>query len=80
MPDFAFEGEGVRVQQVMPGSAAEKAGILAGDVVVALDDRPIVDLRGYSALLKEHAPGDAVEVTLLREGERITVSTELGAR
>ena len=80
MPDFSFEGPGVRVQQVMPGSAAEAAGIQAGDVVVAFDGEPVTDLRGYSALLKARAPGDRVTVTVLRDGAERTVSTTLGER
>ena len=80
MPDFSFEGPGVRVQQVMPGSAAETAGILAGDVVMALDGQTVEDLRGYSALLKTHGPGDAVTVTIVREGVERTLEATLGER
>ena len=80
MPDFAFEGEGVRVQQVMPGSAAEAAGIDAGDIVVSLDGQPVTDLRSYSGLLKAHAPGDEVNVIVLREGSELEFKVTLGAR
>ncbi len=80
MPDFSFEGEGVRVQQVMPESGAEKAGIVAGDVIIALDGEAVADLRSFSNLLKTHSPGDSVEVEVLRDGEVITVSAMLGAR
>ena len=80
MPDFGFEGPGVRVQQVMPSSAAEKAGLLAGDVLVAFDGEPVTDLRGYSTLLKAKSPGDEVEVTVLRDGEEKTVTATLGER
>ena len=80
MPDFAFEGPGVRVHQVMPGSAAEDAGIAEGDVIVAVDGEPVTDLRSYSELLKSRAPGDAVEVTVLRAGEERIFEAVLGAR
>jgi hypothetical protein len=80
MPDFAFEGEGVRVQKVMPDSAAEQAGIRTGDIVVALDGRPVTDLRSYSALLKTYSPGDSAVVAILREDEEMTVTAVLGAR
>jgi S1-C subfamily serine protease len=80
MPDFAFEGPGVRVQQVMPGSAAEESGIVAGDVIVAIDGEVVNDLRSFSELLKARAPGDAVEVTVLRGGEEQIVEAVLGAR
>jgi hypothetical protein len=80
MPDFGYDGEGVRVEQVMPGSAAESAGILAGDVIVAFDGQPVADLRSYSGLLKAHAPGDEVTVMVLREGGQLEITATLGAR
>ncbi|MCU0304668.1 MAG: M20/M25/M40 family metallo-hydrolase [Thermoanaerobaculales bacterium] len=80
MPDFGFAGPGVKVQQVLPGSPAEAAGIAAGDVLVALDGEPVADLRGYSALLKTKSPGDSVEVTILRDGGEVTVTATLGER
>jgi predicted metalloprotease with PDZ domain len=80
MPDFSFDGAGVRVQQVMPGSGAEKAGIVAGDVIIALDDEEVTDLRSFSNVLKSSVPGDAVVVTVLRDGEEIAVPAVLGER
>jgi membrane-associated protease RseP (regulator of RpoE activity) len=80
MPDFGFEGRGVRVQQVMEGSAAEAAGVRAGDVVVAIDDETVEDLRGYSKLLKKHAPGDTVQLKIVRDGTDLTLTAVLGTR
>jgi hypothetical protein len=80
MPDFAFDGQGVRVQQVMPGSAAEAAGLLAGDVLVGFDGEAVTDLRSYSSLLKAKRPGDTVIVTVLRDGEQVSVTATLGER
>ena len=80
MPDFAFEGEGVRVQQVMPGSAAEEAGIKAGDVIIALDGEAVANLRSYSALLKSRAPGDEIRLSVLRDGQTVEVPATLGER
>ena len=64
----------------MPGSAAEGSGILAGDVIVAIDGVEVPDLRSFSGLLKARAPGDAVEVTVLRGDEERIVEAVLGAR
>jgi hypothetical protein len=80
MPDFAFEGPGVRVQQVMPGSAAETSGIVMGDVITAVDGEPVTDLRSFSNLLKARAPGDGVKVTVLRGDDEHTIEAVLGAR
>ena len=68
------------IQQVMPSSAAEKAGLLAGDVLVAFDGESVNDLRGYSTLLKAKSPGDEVEVTVLRNGVETVVTAILGER
>jgi len=80
VPDFAFEGPGVRVSGLVPGSAAEKAGIQAGDVLTALDGKPIANLQGYSELLKTLTPGQTVRVTVLRQGKELTLSSTLGER
>jgi Zn-dependent M28 family amino/carboxypeptidase len=80
MPDFAFSGDGVRIQQVVPESPAARAGLEAGDVIIALDGETVDDLRGYSAQLKARAPGDVVAISVLRDGEEMVVTATLGER
>jgi hypothetical protein len=80
VPDFAYPGPGVRVQQVLQGSAAESAGLAAGDVLLAIDGEAIPSLAAYSDLLKRREPGDEVEVTVERAGERINLRAVLRAR
>jgi serine protease DegQ len=65
---------GALVTQVEPGSSAEQAGIEAGDVIIAIDDKPIdgsADLRNEIGLIRA---GESVAVTTLRDGERRTVT------
>ena len=80
IPDFQFEGPGVRISGVLPGSPAEEAGLHAGDVIVAFDDTEVVDLTDYSEAMKRHQPGDEVEVEYLRDGERVRVHVVLVRR
>lgn len=80
VPDFAWGGEGVRVEQVLAGSAAEQAGVRAGDVLLAIDGEPTQDLRGYSQLLKAHSPGDTVVLTIRRGDRELDVTAELSER
>ena len=66
---------GALVTQVEPGSSAERAGIQAGDVVVAIDNQAIdssADVRNTVGLVRA---GDSVSVTALRGGDRRTVRT-----
>lgn len=80
IPDFSFSGPGVRLDGVVPGSPAERAGLAKGDIIVRLGDTDVADLRGLSAALKSLAAGARVRVTYVRNGQRRDVETELAAR
>jgi len=80
MPDFAFEGPGVKVEAVVPGSPAEKAGVRPGDVVLKLDGKEVANLRDFSGKLKEAQPGQIVKATLRRDGKEIDVDVTLVER
>ena len=60
VPDFAFPGPGVKVDQVSAGSPAEAAGFLAGDVLMRIDEAEVTDLRRYSEILRTLEPGQRV--------------------
>ena len=80
VPDFAFQGPGAKIDSVVPGSPAETAGLLPGDVLVRIGDRDIGSLRDFSAALKTLEAGQTVAATVLREGEEITLPVTVEAR
>ncbi|MCA9002710.1 MAG: PDZ domain-containing protein, partial [Planctomycetes bacterium] len=80
VPDFAFNGPGVRVDGLVEGSPAEKAGVQKGDVLLEINGQEIDDLRGFSELLKTLEPGQTVETIVERGGEEITLSVTVVAR
>jgi len=80
IPDFAYAGTGVRLDGVVAGSAAERGGLAAGDVVVELNGEPLANLRAYSDALKRLTAGDRVRLTYVRAGERKTVEVEAASR
>jgi len=80
VPEFAFQGPGVQVASLVPGSPAEKAGIQAGDVLTRIDDREVVDLREFSEILKTLEPGRTVKATVLREGQELEIEVTVTAR
>ena len=80
VPDFAFAGPGVGVSGVTPGSPAEKAGLKQGDVLLAIDDKPLGSLRDLSEALKALSPGQAVIVLIKRDGAEMRVSVTLAER
>jgi hypothetical protein len=80
VPDFAFPGPGVKVAGVTPGSPAEKAGVREGDVLTELGGRPIADLKGFSGMLRELAPGQTVQVVLERAGRKESLEVTVAER
>ena len=62
------------------GSPAEQAGLTAGDVIVEFAGRPVKDLYDFSDALYSQRPGDAVSVTVLRNGDRKQFTVHLGKR
>jgi hypothetical protein len=80
VPDFAFQGPGVKVTGLVPGSPAEAAGIREGDVVLNIDGRAVANLQGFSDILRSLAPGQTVAVVLDRSGSQMTVKITLAER
>ena len=64
----------MRVGGLVAGSPAEKAGIKEGDVIRAIDGKPVANLQAFSSLLATFAPGQAVTATLSRDGKEVTVT------
>ena len=67
VPDYMFDGEGLRIDGVTDGKPANGAGILAGDVVRKLGDIEITDMMAYMTALSKFKPGQSTIVTILRD-------------
>jgi hypothetical protein len=80
IPDFSYEGEGVKIASVIEGSVGEKAGLLAGDIIKSLNGQPLKTLMEYSEALKKYQPGDTVTLGVLRDGKEKSVPITLGER
>jgi Zn-dependent M28 family amino/carboxypeptidase len=80
IPDMAPVDFGVRLTGVREDSPAEEAGLRGGDVIVEFGGREVGDLYAYTYALRDHAPGDEVEIVVLRDGERVTLTAVLGQR
>ncbi len=78
IPDMVPVDFGLRLNGVREGSPAAVAGIRGGDVVVEFAGREIGDIYAYTYALQAHEPGDAVEIVVLRDGERLTLTAVLG--
>jgi S1-C subfamily serine protease len=82
--------KGALVYQVLPGSPAALAGlrptrrtrdgdILLGDIITALDDKPVEKANDLFDLLEQHKVGDTVAVTVIRDDEEVKIQVTLGS-
>jgi S1-C subfamily serine protease len=84
---------GVLIQKVIPGGAAERAGLhggnerayvgnteilLGGDLIIAIDGRQITDPQDIASVLEKHQAGDTISVTVLRGRRQMTLKLVLG--
>jgi S1-C subfamily serine protease len=84
---------GVLIQRVLPGGAAERAGLhggnqqayvgntpimLGGDLIVAIDGQQVTDPQDISALMDKHQAGDTISITVLRGKRQMTIKLILG--
>jgi hypothetical protein len=81
IPDFAAQDSaGVRLAGVIDGSPAQRAGLAKGDLLLRMAGRPVVDLAGLTEILRDCAPGQAVDLQILREGRRLEYLVVLADR
>ena len=73
MPDYTFTGNGVHVDGVSAGKAAEKAGIKTGDVLFQLGDHKFGDVQTYMDALNKFNKGDATKVKLMRGKQELVL-------
>ena len=76
-----YYSEGTRcvmVEKVVPGSAAEAAGIQSGDLILKLEDRQIASGDDLSNAIGAYKPGDSATLTLQRDGKEMTVEVTFG--
>ncbi|MEO7904231.1 MAG: trypsin-like peptidase domain-containing protein [Candidatus Saccharimonadales bacterium] len=63
---------------VVAGSPADKAGIKSKDIITKVGDIDVGDRGGVASLVGEYAPGDRIELTIIRDGKTMTVPVTLG--
>jgi len=72
--------KGALIQQVMPKTPAEKAGLEPGDVVTSLDGKPVESSSGLSRAVALVPPGQSLKLGLVRKGSPKTVSLTVAQR
>ncbi len=76
MPDYTFSGKGLKIDGVVKGKPAEKAGLQAGDIIVKLGDYEIDNIYSYMEALSHFKKGDKTTIIVIRNGKEITKTVE----
>jgi S1-C subfamily serine protease len=69
IPDYLFDGKGMRIDGISEDKPAQKAGLLKGDIVVKLGDSTVTNMMSYMRALSIFKKGDKSKVVVKR-GEK----------
>ena len=73
MPDYLYDGQGMRIDGVSKGKTASKFGIEKGDIVVKMGHVEVVDMMSYMKALSGFEVGDTTNVKVLRGEDLLTI-------
>ena len=78
MPDFAGNvKEGLRADFVTPGKPAAQGGMLKGDIIIAIDNKPVSNIQDYMFRLSQLKAGQMITVDVIRNGKREVLLIQL---
>jgi putative serine protease PepD len=73
-------GDGVVLNSVTPGGAADQAGLRPDDVIVAIDGQPVGEAEDLIVAIRNHRPGDIVTLEFERNGQRHSAEVRLASK
>ena len=71
MPDYVFDGYGMRIDGVLEGKPAQKGGLEDGDIIIKIGDTEVKDIYGYMEGLSKYKVGDTAKVILMRGDKKL---------
>lgn len=74
IPDYAADVKGVKITGTRTGSAAEQAGIKAGDIMIRLAGREVLNVNDFTNILSDLKAGEKYEVVITRGSENLTLT------
>lgn len=77
LPDYNYEGAGLRLEGVTPGGIAEKAGLKDGDVIVEIAGKPVANITAYMTAMGGQKPGTTIDIVVERKGKKMTLKADL---
>lgn len=71
VPDYLYDGVGMRIDGVSEDKPAKAAGLMKGDIVLQMGDSTIVDMMSYMRALSAFQKGDSTILSIEREGQKL---------
>ncbi|MEI6232330.1 MAG: M20/M25/M40 family metallo-hydrolase [Planctomycetota bacterium] len=69
LPDYAYDGKGLRINGVREGSPADKGGLKAGDILIMLGGRKLENINDYMNALAQAKPNVETPIRIIRDGK-----------
>lgn len=76
IPDYLYDGKGMRIDGVSDGKPAQKAGLQKGDIVIQLGDSLVTDMMSYMRALSVFDKGDKTKAVVTRDGKKVQTEIE----
>jgi Zn-dependent M28 family amino/carboxypeptidase len=76
IPDYMFDGKGMRIDGISEDKPAQKAGLQKGDIVVKLGDSAVVDMMSYMRVLATFKAGDKTKVVVDRDSKIVEANIQ----
>ena len=77
LPDYGFDGKGMKITGTSSGGPAANAGLQGGDVIVGIGDMDLKDIYDYMGALNKLKKGQKTTITIVRDGKEMTMDLQL---
>lgn len=74
MPDYLYDGVGLKLDGVKDGKPAQVSGLIKGDIITKMGELEVPDMQSYMKCLSIFKPGQTIDIKFLREGKEMTKS------
>ena len=76
LPDYLYDGVGMRIDGVREGKPAANAGMQKGDVIISMGGEEIADIYAYMKVLSSYHVGDQTKLVVLRDGKEMEITVQ----
>lgn len=77
LPDYGYEGKGMKITGTNTGQPAANAGLKSGDIIIGLSGEKLEDIYGYMGALNTLRKGQLTTITILRDGKEMKMDLQL---